>query len=172
MTRSRIISVSFIVAATVMACPPLLAVAHSDSASADVESIRQISVAIDSAYAAGDAAAMAALVTEDVIWMPPEEPTITGRPAVEKRYTEMFGELRSRFKNIAHSLEVQEVRVCGDWAMSRGHYRLEMTLLAVPRTIVVTGKNTHIYQRQPDGHWLIARNIWNFDAPLRRGAEQ
>jgi uncharacterized protein (TIGR02246 family) len=172
MTPIRIICISFIVTVIALTSPSLRAEAGSDSASTDVENIRQISVRIDSAYATGNGAAMAALVTDDVIWMPPEEPTITGRSAVEERYTKMFGELRNRFKDITHSLEVEEVRVCGDWAMSRGRWRLEMTLMAVPRTIVVTGKNTHIYRRQPDGHWLIARNIWNSDAPVRRGPEQ
>jgi ketosteroid isomerase-like protein len=104
--------------------------------------------------------------------MPPEEPTITGRAAIEKRYTNMFDELHNRFKDISHSLEVDEVRVCGDWAISRGRYRLEMTLLTVPRTIVITGKNMHTYRRQSGGSWLIASDIWNSDAPARRGPEQ
>lgn len=171
MMRTLIIGMLVIVATIVLTAPEARVEASGNLESADVESIRQISVAIDSAYAAGDADAMAALVTDDVIWMPPEEPTIIGRSAVEERYTKMFGELRSRFKDISHSLEVEEVRVCGDWAISRGRWRLEMTLLAVPRTIVVTGKNTHTYRRQPNGRWLIERNIWNSDAPVRRGPE-
>ena len=115
MTRSRIIVVLLVAAVIMLVSTPMRAETTGDSTSAEVESIRQISVAIDSAYAATDAIAMAALVTDDVIWMPPEEPTITGRPAVEERYTKMFDELRSRFKDITHSLEVEEVRVCGDW---------------------------------------------------------
>jgi ketosteroid isomerase-like protein len=104
--------------------------------------------------------------------MPPDEPTITGRVAVESRYSSLFSELRSRFTDVAHSLEVVEVRVCGDWAMSRGRYRLALTLPTVPQPIVITGKNVHTYRRQSDGSWLIASDIWNSDAPARRGPGQ
>lgn len=172
MSRRQTIGFAVVVAALVLASAILGAQANGDSASTDVEKIHQISVAIDGAFVAGDAAAMAALVTEDAVWMPPEEPAITGRAAIHKRYANIFSELRSRFENISHLLEVDDVRVCGDWAISRGHYRLEMTLRAVPRTVVVTGKNVHTYRRQADGRWLIASDIWNTDAPLRRGPDQ
>jgi len=171
MKRTRMISIPFVIIATFVACTTPQEESERNSASEDIERIHQISVAIDSAYATGDGTAMAALVTEDVIWMPPEEPTIIGRAEVEKRYTNMFGELQSRFKDINHTLELDEVLVFGDWAISRGRWRLEMTLLAVSRSVVSTGKNTHMYRRQPDGRWLIARNIWNSDAPVLRGPE-
>jgi len=171
MKRTRMISIPFVIIATFVACTTPQEESESNSASEDVERIHQISVAIDSAYATGDGIVMAELVTEDVICMPPEEPTIIGREEVEKRYTNMFGELRSRFKDINHTLELDEVLVFDDWAILRGRWRLEMTLIEVSRSVVITGKNTHTYRRQPDGHWLIARNIWNNDAPVRRGAE-
>jgi uncharacterized protein (TIGR02246 family) len=139
---------------------------------ADVAAIRKVSEAIDHAFASADAGAIAAVVAEDAIWMPPEEPTIIGRAAIETRYTNLFRELDAQFTDVAHSLEVVEVRVCGDWAMSRGHYRLKLVLARVPQPIEVTGKNVHTYVRQPDGSWLIASDIWNGDAPPRRGPGQ
>ena len=172
MTRSQTIGITFIVAYLVLASTISEAQVNGASATTDVEKIRQISVAIDTAFAAGDAAAMAALVTADAVWMPPEEPAITGRATIQNRYTNMFSELRNRFENISHSLEVDDVQVCGDWAISRGRYRLEMTLRAVPHTVVVTGKNAHTYSRQADGRWLIASDIWNSDAPVRREPHQ
>jgi uncharacterized protein (TIGR02246 family) len=172
MVRRQTTNVPVVVAAVVLASAILGAQANGDSASTDVENIRQVSAAIDSAFVTGDAAAMAALVTEDAVWMPPEESTITGRAAIQKRYTKLFSELRSRFENVSHSLEVDEVRVCGDWAISRGRYRLELTLVNVPRTVVITGKNVHTYQRLSDGSWLITSDIWNTDAPVHRSPEQ
>jgi uncharacterized protein (TIGR02246 family) len=147
---------------------PATAQITCDTVGADVAAIKEVSAAIDRAFAAGDAAALAALVTEDAIWMPPEEPAISGRAAVETRYNSLFAELRDQFTDVAHSLEVVEVRVCGNWAMARGRYRLELTLPTVPQPIVITGKNVHTYLRQPNGSWLIASDIWNSDAPVRR----
>jgi uncharacterized protein (TIGR02246 family) len=172
MTRAQIISLIGAVGVLMLAPMPARSQTACDTVGTDVASIREISTAIDRAFAAGDATALAGLVTEDAIWMPPEEPTITGRAAVEKRYANLFSELRKRFTDVAHSLEVVEVRVCGDWAMSRGRYRLELTLPTVPRPIVITGKNMHTYRRQSDGGWLITSDIWNSDAPARRGPEQ
>jgi uncharacterized protein (TIGR02246 family) len=153
---------------------PMLALAQTPCTTArtDVAAIEKVSEAIDHAFASGDASALAALVAEDAIWMPPEEPTIVGRTAIQTRYTNLFRELHDQFTEIAHSLEVVEVRVCGDWAMSRGHYRLKLVLPRVPQPIEVTGKNVHTYVRQPDGSWLIASDIWNGDAPTRRGPGQ
>jgi len=172
MKRVLITSIQIIVAVLLLCPIPLQSQTGGDTVNADIEIIRQISVAIDSAFSACDGTAMAALVTEDAIWMPPEEPSIKGRAAIEKRYTDMFGEFISQFKDITHSLVVEEVQVCGDWAISRGHYQLKMTLLSVSQTIVITGKNVHTYKRQEDGRWLIASDIWNYDAPIRRGQKQ
>jgi uncharacterized protein (TIGR02246 family) len=158
----------------VLALAPMPAIAQTacDTAGADVAAIKEVSAAIDHAFAAGDAAALAALVTDDAVWMPPEEPTVSGRAAVEARYADLFSGLRNRFTDVAHSLEVVEVRVCGNWAMSRGRYRLALTLPTVPQPIAITGKNVHTYLRQPDGSWLIASDIWNSDAPARRRPDQ
>ncbi len=170
----RLTRLSAIIAAVLLAFAPMPATAQTacDTVGADVAAIKEVSVAIDRAFTAGDAAALAALVTEDAIWMPPEEPAISGRAGVEARYNDLFAELHGQFTSVAHSLEVIEVRVCGDWAMARGRYRLELRLPTVPRPIVITGKNVHTYLRQPNGSWLIASDIWNSDAPVRRGPGQ
>lgn len=159
---------------SVLALAPVPAIAQTacDTAGADVAAIKEVSAAIDRAFAAGDAAALAALVTEDAVWMPPDEPMIRGRTAVETRYSHLFQELHSRFEEVTHAMDVAEVWVCGDWATSRGTYRLVLTLEAVPRPIEITGKNVHTYRRQPNGDWLVASDIWNTDAPVRRGPPQ
>jgi ketosteroid isomerase-like protein len=127
---------------------------------------------IDRAFATADPALLAGLVTEDAVWMAPEEPLIRGRAAVEERYRGLFGELHDRFSEVTHSMEVAEVCVCGEWAISRGSYRLTLTLPNVPQPIVITGKNVHTYRKQHDGSWLIASDIWNTDAAVRRGPPQ
>jgi uncharacterized protein (TIGR02246 family) len=167
--RAQLITVLGIVLLILVAPTRATGQTACDTVGADVVAIKEVSEAIDRAFATGDATALSGLVTGDAIWMPPDEPTITGRAAV---YANLFSGLRSRFTDVAHSLEVVEVRVCGDWAMSRGRYRLELTLRTLPQPIVITGKNVHTYRRQSDGSWLIASDIWNSDAPARRGPGQ
>ncbi|NIM57311.1 MAG: SgcJ/EcaC family oxidoreductase [Pseudomonas stutzeri] len=161
------------VSAVLLAGPiHVLAQSPCTTGGADVTAVKKISEVVDHAFASGDAAALAAVVAEDAVWMPPEEPTIIGRAAIETRYANLFRELHAEFTGVTHSLEVVEVRVCGNWAMSRGHIRLALVLPTVPQPIEITGKNVHTYVRQPDGGWLIASDIWNFDAPRRRGPGQ
>lgn len=140
-----------------------------DTAGPTVAAIRQVAAEIDTAFATADAALLGGLVTEDAVWMAPDEPLIRGRAAVEERYRAVFGELHDRFSEVAHSMEIVEVCVCDEWAVSRGSYRLTLTLPNVAQPIVITGKNMHTYRRQHDGSWLIASDIWNADAPVRRG---
>jgi uncharacterized protein (TIGR02246 family) len=167
---SRAISLGF--AAGLLLDPsPAAAQDRCDTIGGETAAVREVSAAIDRAFVAGDAAALAALVAEDAVWMPPDEPTLVGRAAVRTRYEELFRELHGRFRDVSHTLEVDEVRVCGDWAMSRGRYRLELSLPSVPRPIVITGKNVHSYRRAPRGTWLVSSDIWNADAPARRGLE-
>jgi ketosteroid isomerase-like protein len=57
-----------------------------------------------------------------------------------------------------------EVVVLGDWAIER--YTGEVTLTpAEGEAATATFKGIHIYQRQADGSWKIAQDIWNMDAP-------
>jgi uncharacterized protein (TIGR02246 family) len=140
-----------------------------DTAGPTFSAINLILAEIDRAFATGDPAVLAELVTEDVVWMPPEEPILHGRQAVEERYRDLFAEMHGRFTEITHSMKAEEVCVFGGWAMSRGTYQLSFILPTVPEPIKVTGKNVHTYRQQSDGSWLISSDIWNTDAPVRRG---
>ena len=148
---------------------PVHAQEPCDTAGPTFSSISHALAEIDRAFATGDPAIVAEIVTEDVVWMPPEKAMLHGRQAVEEYYRELFDELHGRFTEITHSMEAEEVCVCSGWAMARGTYQLTLVLPTVPEPIKVTGKNVHAYRQQPDGSWLISSDIWNTDAPVRRG---
>jgi uncharacterized protein (TIGR02246 family) len=131
----------------------------------DVEAIKMISQELDVAFQAGDVTAFVALITEDAIFMPPNEPTLHGKQAVESRYQAMFQKLFETFRQVEHTLTVEEVKICKGWAFARGSYNLTL----VPKTgdwkVQNSGKNIHIYEKQPDGAWRISRDIWNSNNP-------
>jgi uncharacterized protein (TIGR02246 family) len=156
------------VAALFMVVGPVHSQEPCDTAGPTFSAISRVLAEIDRAFATGDPAVVAELVTEDVVWMPPEKAMLRGRPAVEEYYSELFAELHGQFTEITHSMEAEEVYVCDGWAMARGSYQLTLILPHVPEPIKVTGKNVHTYRQQPDGSWLISSDIWNTDAPLRR----
>jgi ketosteroid isomerase-like protein len=157
------------VAALLLFVGPVQAQEPCDTAGPAFSAISHILAEIDRAFGTGDPTIVAEVVTEDVVWMPPEKPALHGRPAVEEYYRDLFAELHGRFTEITHSMAAREVCVCGGWAMARGTFELTLILPAVPEPIKVTGKNVHAYRQQPDGSWLISSDIWNTDAPVRRG---
>jgi ketosteroid isomerase-like protein len=61
---------------------------------------------------------------------------------------------------------MDEIRVTGDWAYSRYSYTWILTPVPGGESVEVSGKGIWIVQRQPDGSWKIAREIWNNDKPL------
>jgi ketosteroid isomerase-like protein len=54
-----------------------------------------------------------------------------------------------------------ELIVCGDWAVRRYAYDLRMTPRDGGDFIREKGHGIHILQRQGDGSWKIAKDIWN-----------
>lgn len=125
---------------------------------AAIDRLREVHVA---AVNDGDANAWAACFSDDGVQMPPHFGTNIGKTAVlgwSKGFLQLF---TCRF-----SLSVEEVRVAADWAFERGRYHITLTPRAGGGPMDDSGKYITIYQRQSDGSWKIARDIWNSDQPL------
>lgn len=111
------------------------------------------------AYVAGDAARAASFVTEDGVFVPPNAPRISGRDAI-RRYNEQLLE----------DVSIEEVttivdgaRFAGDWAVSHGSWALVFSENG--ESFADTTRYVVIWERQPDGSWLAARDIWNSALP-------
>ncbi len=128
---------------------------------ADEAAIRTLGDQAVAALNANDAAALAAFVTDDVVWMPPNEPPAIGKEAFEALFRASFDEFT--FEVTIHPKD--ELVVAGDWAFARGTYVLVLTPKIGGEPVQESGKFLEIYQRQPDGSWKYARHIWNTDQP-------
>jgi ketosteroid isomerase-like protein len=62
-------------------------------------------------------------------------------------------------------ISTQQVVVAGDWAFDRGNLTITGQLAAGGEPFQYSGNILLIWQRQPDGSWLIAVDIWNSDLP-------
>ena len=94
--------------------------------------------------------------TEDAVVMPPNQPTIRGRTEV-KSWMEAFPKVTEA------EFEIDEVEGLGDFAFVRGRYSLTMEIEGAPGPVQDRGKFIEIRERQPDGRWLLARDIFNSD---------
>ena len=85
---------------------------------ADTEKIKNVIKKYDEAYTSGDVDECLAQFTVDAIRMPPNRSVMIGendiREYFESRFNQMITELKS---------EVDEIIICGDWAIARGTFK-------------------------------------------------
>lgn len=105
---------------------------------------------------AADWESLAAMYSEDAVFMPPNQPTVEGRANI-LAWFEAFPPIN----NI--SLKQVDVDGVGDLAYVRGTYSITMTPEEGMGSITDTGKYIEIRRRQTDGSWLIVRDIYNSD---------
>ncbi|HJN50795.1 MAG: nuclear transport factor 2 family protein [Pseudomonadales bacterium] len=97
------------------------------------------------------------LFTDDAVWMIPSRFQDIGIDEARSFYgfTDKF-----RFDQ---RLTIDEIMLAGDWAFVRisldGHLRAKSDLHAAPLRSI--SRHMWILQRQQDGSWMIARDIWN-----------
>ncbi len=106
-----------------------------------------------------DAAAAAALYTEDAIMLPPNSEMIRGRPSINAALQAM---LDAGVREL--TLETVDVKYLGDVAYEVGNYGLK----AEPgggQSISDRGKYVVVWKRQGGGPWQLAVDIWNTSMP-------
>ena len=155
MFKRSAILVALTIALTSAACQPVGPLTEED-----IATIRSLGAALDEAALASDWGALAALLTEDAVFMPPNGPAVEGRGAIQE-WIESSGIVMT-----AHTFEFTDVGGQGDVAYGRATYTEAYTLGGVAPAIEDAGKVLGVLRRQPDNSWLIAAWCWNSDLPL------
>jgi len=106
---------------------------------------------------AKDTQAILALVTDDVVFLPPSMPPIKGKKEVGNMYRTFF----PRYREINHESIIEEVRIAADWAFLWGIDELRLTPESGEPEIHLKGKGLSILKRQFDGSWRFWRGINN-----------
>jgi ketosteroid isomerase-like protein len=92
--------------------------------------------------------------------MPPNEAAITGRPRI-----------RSWFDGAptvsSYDPEIDQVEVRGDLAVVRGDYSITFTPKGAAGPLKDNGKWLEVRQKQADGSWKIAVDIFNSSMPSK-----
>ncbi|HVR42119.1 MAG TPA: SgcJ/EcaC family oxidoreductase [Thermoanaerobaculia bacterium] len=145
----------------VAGCPPAEGPAGELAAISDPAAARE---AIDrlrdewiAAAERDDAAAVAALYTEDAVVTSPDDPPAEGREAIEALWTRNFP--------MASGLEVRSTKtaVSGDVAYDFGEFSQRLTP-PEGEPMDVTGEFLVALERQPDGSWKLSRHV-SFSRP-------
>jgi len=105
---------------------------------------------------ARDAKAAAALYTEDAVLIPPGEPLVRGREAIEEYW-----------RGAIESGGVRDVSVETMDALSSGSLGYETGSFVLTangpdgEAVIDRGRYIELLRREPDGRWLSTHGIWN-----------
>ena len=163
MNRLALIFLCAIVLVVAGACAPppaeeaevVVEEAPMHDAAADEAEIAAASDKWIEAFNAGDAVAIAAIMTEDGAIMPPNYEPVVGREAIAAFWQALLD------TGITVNLDVTEVMVDGDLAFKRG----VLELFGADGETVDIGKWLEIWVRV-NHEWQLQRDIWNSDLPL------
>jgi ketosteroid isomerase-like protein len=111
--------------------------------------------ALTKAFNASDAAAIAAMYTEEAWLLPPNDDFQVGRAAIQVAWEGLIS------LGLGLELEAKEALASGDLAYKVGTYKL----MTPDGTVADHGKYIEVWTRV-DGNWLIHRDTFNSSVPL------
>lgn len=129
---------------------------------ADVQAINNSMNDFQKAVNAGDAGAVAALMTDKTVFADLNVPVAVGAEAIKALWQPFFDQFMFEF-----SIPVEDVRITGDVAVARGTW----TIKATPKTQGVAGFSNSgswmvAFARQNDGSWKWDSTVANSNQPL------
>jgi uncharacterized protein (TIGR02246 family) len=127
----------------------------------DLEAIAALREKNLAAINASDVSTLLTTFTDDVVWLPDDQPPVVGMAALEAWATPIY----EQFDFVDAEGTVKEVVVVGDWAFEWGLITGTMRLLEGGEDMQADLKYIYIYGRQPDGSWLCAYDIVNKNVP-------
>lgn len=130
---------------------------------ADLEAINTLQRQVDAAIIAGDTESYVALIADDAVLMPPNAPPIIGKEAI-RSWNQAISQ---QFRMQGYTPVDNEVVLAGKWAFRRATADWTLAPLAGGHPVHDSGKFIIIYERQADGSWLVARDIWNSNTQIR-----
>lgn len=109
----------------------------------------------------GDAAAIAALYTDDAVVLAPNAEMVRGKQAIKGLFDGMIQQMGAPQLTL-RTIQVDEV---GDMANEIGEYTLKFQP-AGGEPVTDIGKYVVIWKRQGDDSWKLHIDVWNTNSPL------
>jgi uncharacterized protein (TIGR02246 family) len=120
------------------------------------------------ASAAGDFAALRALVDDDAVMLPPGGAPQRGAKEFGATFERMSGAPKTH-EVIDYRLEFEEVKIFGNYAVEWGAIRGATREVATGRVIHSEYHVMRVLRRQRNGAWKVYRSIWAPRAESRTG---
>lgn len=128
---------------------------------ADRTAVEAVREAERAAAEAGDVEAFVALLSPDIMVMPPNDVAVSGRDAARTWLADFMEAFTVSFS----SYTTDDVVVDGDLAVERYSGVWTVTPKGEGDALTERVKGLHVYRRQPDGSWRMTHDVWNSDEP-------
>ncbi|MGH7558052.1 MAG: YybH family protein [Gemmatimonadota bacterium] len=146
--------------------------ATEEAATADAATVRSeiesINDRFEQALLAHDAAAIAAIYTEDALVLPPSAPRTEGRAAIEAMFSSWFEQVPA---SDTFTLTTDQIVLAesGEIAYEIGTYQTSGTAPS-GETYEESGKYLGVWENV-GGEWKMAADMWSGDAPMSMEGE-
>ena len=141
-------------------CASPRSAAEPPLAAAERTALNQLRDDFATAFNAGDAARVASIYAGDAVLMPPNEPAVAGREAIQAWFKAGFDQY-----DMKATLSSQEFAVLGpEWAFDRGAYTMTLVPRAGGKAIEASYKYLTLLHKEAAG-WKAKRDIYNSNAP-------
>lgn len=130
------------------------------SPEADFETVAAMVTEFDRCAREGDLETFVSYSTENIVWMPPNEPSVVGKEAVRAWYANFYGMF-----DIEMTHELLESHTFGDVVIGRGDATETLTPKAGGSPMSLSAKFLFVLRRQPDGSLKVWRAIANLNTP-------
>jgi ketosteroid isomerase-like protein len=108
------------------------------------------------------------ILAEDVVLMPPNEPSLYGKTEVKEWFSEYFRDFR-----IASITETdRDIVVTENLAVEHWTYMVAIDPVDGSSRIRDDGRFITIWKQQADGGWKITHTIWNSVRPIGSGTSR
>ena len=131
-----------------------------DENASDFDSINAVLATHVAAVNSSDSAANLADFADDIVYLPPNQPPIRGKQALASFVGPFFETFDAELEMVP-----EETVVSGDWAFQWGNFTNTIVAQNSSDTTFMDAKWIYLYQRQSDGSWKIARDIYNSNLP-------
>jgi uncharacterized protein (TIGR02246 family) len=133
--------------------------ARDIDATADVEAIRSAFAEWVGVSEAGDADAYATFITDDAVFLGPDQPPIAGKATIRPWVAGFFADWQFSFPQWT----TDEVIVAGDIAIHRYSGVATLTPKRGGSPVVADRKYMDVLRKETDGRWRVARHMFNLN---------
>ena len=128
------------------------------------EAVLEMLATIDASVREGDIEKSLKYVAEDIVHMPPDQPSLLGKEALRSWQQEFFGGF-----SVDMSHKPEETTECGEVVIHRGTVTGTLKPKGTGDSILLNNKYLFVLRKEPDGTLKIWRAIFNSNVPPSEG---